>query len=83
MLLQGIAAASGYAIGKAFVMQEQATAVERKDIGTDAVEAEVERFQNAVQQAMDELEQIKENTAAKLGERSCGNLRYAYSCLAG
>ncbi|MCE5170925.1 phosphoenolpyruvate--protein phosphotransferase [Paenibacillus profundus] len=68
MLLQGIAAASGYAIGKAFVMQEQATAVERKDIGTDAVEAEVERFQNAVQQAMDELEQIKENTAAKLGE---------------
>ncbi|MCY9516780.1 phosphoenolpyruvate--protein phosphotransferase [Paenibacillus apiarius] len=68
MLLQGIAAASGYAIGKAFVMQEQVTAVERKDIGTDAVAAEVERLQNAVQQAMDELEQIRVNTAAKLGE---------------
>ncbi|MBN3524922.1 phosphoenolpyruvate--protein phosphotransferase [Paenibacillus apiarius] len=68
MLLQGIAAASGYAIGKAFVMQEQVTAVERKDIGTDAIAAEVERLQNAVQQAMDELEQVRVNTAAKLGE---------------
>lgn len=68
MQLKGIAAASGYAIGPAFIMQEQTTEVERKTIAPDAVEAEVTRLQDAVAQAMKELEQIKIDTEAKLGE---------------
>lgn len=68
MQLKGIAAASGYAIGPAFIMQEQTTDVERKSLAPDAVEAEVKRLQDAVSQAMKELEQIKNDTEAKLGE---------------
>ncbi|WP_195576263.1 phosphoenolpyruvate--protein phosphotransferase [Paenibacillus sp. 1001270B_150601_E10] len=68
MQLKGIAAASGYAIGPAFIMQEQAQDVERKVIDASQVEAEVSRLQNAVNQAMAELEKIKDDTAAKLGE---------------
>lgn len=68
MQLKGIAAASGYAIGPAFIMQEQAQDVERKVIDASQVEAEVSRLQHAVNQAMAELEKIKDDTAAKLGE---------------
>ncbi|MDK8182690.1 phosphoenolpyruvate--protein phosphotransferase [Paenibacillus sp. UMB4589-SE434] len=68
MQLKGIAAASGYAIGPAFIMQEQTTVVERKQIPAADVDAEATRLQQAVNQAMAELEQIKEDTAAKLGE---------------
>lgn len=66
MLLQGIPAASGYAIGQAFILEHDSSAVERKQI--DDVQAEAARLQTAVQQAMNELELIKENTARKLGE---------------
>ncbi|WCF08957.1 phosphoenolpyruvate--protein phosphotransferase [Paenibacillus thiaminolyticus] len=68
MLLQGIAAASGYAIGQAFVLQEQEASVERADIAPGEADAEVERLQNAVAQSKEELEKIKESTAARLGE---------------
>ncbi|UHA71797.1 phosphoenolpyruvate--protein phosphotransferase [Paenibacillus sp. 481] len=68
MQLRGIAAASGFAIGQAFVMEEQATTIERKSIDAGAVDAEAARLQQAVDQAITELEQIKENTAAKLGD---------------
>ncbi|MBD8500818.1 phosphoenolpyruvate--protein phosphotransferase [Paenibacillus arenosi] len=68
MLLKGIAAASGYAIGPAFIMEEQHTEIERRELPAGEVEAEAARLQAAVQQAMAELEQIKEKTAAKLGE---------------
>ncbi|TVX88370.1 phosphoenolpyruvate--protein phosphotransferase [Paenibacillus agilis] len=68
MLLKGIAAASGYAIGPAFIMEEHHTEIERRELPAGEVEAEAARLQAAVQQAMAELEQIKEKTAAKLGE---------------
>ncbi|MCR8846520.1 phosphoenolpyruvate--protein phosphotransferase [Paenibacillus sp. SC116] len=68
MLLKGIAAASGYAIGPAFIMEENHTEIERRELPAGEVEAEAARLQAAVQQAMAELEQIKEKTAAKLGE---------------
>ncbi|MEW9105828.1 phosphoenolpyruvate--protein phosphotransferase, partial [Paenibacillus sp.] len=66
MLLQGIPAASGYAIGQAFILEHDTSEVERKQI--DDVQAEATRLQTAVQLAMNELEQIKEDTAKKLGE---------------
>lgn len=68
MELKGIAAASGYAIGPAYIMQEHTTAVERTSIQADAIEAEVARLQGAVAQATTELEKIKDDTLAKLGE---------------
>ncbi|MGZ9586828.1 phosphoenolpyruvate--protein phosphotransferase [Paenibacillus marinisediminis] len=68
MQLKGIAAASGYAIGPAFIMQEHSTEVERQTIEAEAVDGEVKRLQDAVAQAMMELEKIKDDTAAKLGE---------------
>lgn len=61
MLLQGIPAASGYAIGQAFILEHDTSEVERKQV--DDVQAEATRLQTAVQQAMNELEQIKEDTA--------------------
>lgn len=66
MLLQGIPAASGYSIGQAVILEHNTTEIERKSIHD--VQAEVERLQTAAQQAVKELEEIKESTAQKLGE---------------
>lgn len=66
MLLKGIPAASGYAIGQAFILNDDSFKIERLQI--EDVQVEVARLQTAVQQAIDELEQIKDNTAKKLGK---------------
>lgn len=67
MLLKGTPAASGYAIGQAFVLSHNSSKVERLQIKD--VQAETARLQSAVQQAINELEQIKSNTVKKLGEQ--------------
>jgi len=70
---QGIAAASGYALGTAFLLQEQELQMEKKNLSPKAVVSEVERFEEALHQAVREIEDIQETTRQKLGEDDfCG-----------
>ncbi|WP_027415907.1 phosphoenolpyruvate--protein phosphotransferase [Aneurinibacillus terranovensis] len=65
---KGIAAASGYAMGPAFLLEEEKVAVQKQTLSPDQVGAEVERFDSKVTQAIQELEVIKEKARKKLGD---------------
>ncbi|MFD2615458.1 phosphoenolpyruvate--protein phosphotransferase [Paenibacillus gansuensis] len=68
MMLKGIAAAPGIAMGPAKLLTAQAADVKLTEVAADGVEAEVRRFEEAVAQASLELEQLRTSTLAKLGE---------------
>ncbi|GAE30167.1 phosphoenolpyruvate--protein phosphotransferase [Halalkalibacter hemicellulosilyticus] len=63
--LTGIAASSGVAIAKAFIHQEPDLSVDLRQI--ENVEEEVQRFDDALQQAIAELTVIKDKTEKDLG----------------
>ena len=65
--LTGIAASNGIAIAKAFRLENPELNVEKKVVA-DA-KAELQRFQNAVQESMYELEAIKQKTAEQISEK--------------
>ncbi|WP_047154934.1 phosphoenolpyruvate--protein phosphotransferase [Aneurinibacillus tyrosinisolvens] len=64
---KGIAAASGYAIGPAFLLKEMDVSIERRTVPADQIDGEISRFEQNVVQAVKELEEIKEQTRQKLG----------------
>ncbi|SDH76077.1 phosphoenolpyruvate--protein phosphotransferase [Alteribacillus bidgolensis] len=64
--LKGIAASKGIAIAKAFVLEQPDMDIEKKSV--DDVEAEVNRFNEAVKNAKNELKLIKEKTLKEMGE---------------
>jgi phosphotransferase system enzyme I (PtsI) len=63
--IQGIPASSGIAIAKAYRLENPELTVEKKTI--DNVQAEVERFEKAVETSKNELEKIKEHAHRELG----------------
>lgn len=63
--LQGIAASSGIAIAKAYRLVEPDLSFEKRTV--DNVEAEVERFDSALEQSTRELEAIRDNARENLG----------------
>lgn len=65
-LLTGIAASDGIAIAKAYKLEHPNLEVERKDI--QEVEAEVNRFNDALQKSAHDLEKIKDIAQKQLGE---------------
>jgi phosphoenolpyruvate-protein phosphotransferase (PTS system enzyme I) len=65
---KGIAAAFGYAMGPAFLLKEEKVTVTKRTLKPDEVDAEVTRFDAKVQQAISELEVIKEKARQKLGD---------------
>lgn len=65
--LTGIAASNGIAIAKAFRLENPELNVEKKVVAD--VKAELQRFQNAVQESMYELEAIKQKTAEQISEK--------------
>ncbi|ETK28328.1 phosphoenolpyruvate-protein phosphotransferase PtsI [Paenibacillus larvae subsp. larvae DSM 25719] len=72
MELKGIAAASGYAIGPAFILQHVEVEAERCELASGEVKAEVTRLEEKVQEAIGQLEKIKADTEKKLGENHAG-----------
>ncbi|MGM0835668.1 MAG: phosphoenolpyruvate--protein phosphotransferase [Bacillota bacterium] len=63
--IQGIPASSGIAIAKAYRLENPELTVEKKTI--DNAQAEVERFEKAVETSKKELEKIKEHAHRELG----------------
>ncbi|MCM3617770.1 phosphoenolpyruvate--protein phosphotransferase [Sutcliffiella horikoshii] len=63
--IQGIPASSGIAIAKAYRLENPELSVEKKTI--DNAQAEVERFEKAVEISKTELEKIKEHAYKELG----------------
>lgn len=66
MKLKGIAAAPGYALGHAFLL-EQAKEVERRQLRPGKSAVEVARFTAAVEQAISQLRELQERTRAAMG----------------
>lgn len=67
LILKGIPAAPGIAIGPAFVHRKQVLQIEERSIGADDVNAEVERLQLAVSRSQKELRKILDFAQTRLG----------------
>jgi phosphotransferase system enzyme I (PtsI) len=65
---QGIAASPGLAVGPAVVWNRGGVEVTARDLATDQVEAERERFRSVVAQAKQEITDIRRRTAEQVGE---------------
>ena len=65
---KGIGVSRGVAAGKAFVIESERMPVRRRQITEDQVEAEVERFENAVAAAMEGIRDDQKRLAPRLGE---------------
>jgi len=68
ILLEGIAASPGIAIGKSLLKLEKEIEIDKENIADDQVEQEIEKLHNALTESKKQLEQLKEETAEKLGE---------------
>ncbi|GGK03528.1 phosphoenolpyruvate-protein phosphotransferase [Lentibacillus kapialis] len=65
-MIQGIAASNGIAIGKAYQLVTPELTYEKKSI--DNPNKEIERLEDALQTAKQELEQIREHTRKQMGD---------------
>ncbi|GBF12518.1 MULTISPECIES: phosphoenolpyruvate--protein phosphotransferase [Tepidibacillus] len=65
----GIAASSGIAMGPAFLLKEDKIEVKKHSLQAEQVEQEINRFEEKVKLAIDELELIKKKALQKLGEK--------------
>ncbi|MBP2651676.1 MAG: ptsI [Firmicutes bacterium] len=68
MEIKGIAAASGYGLGYAFLLQEPKVEVIRTALSQGGIEDEVARFEESVSRAIFELEAVRKTAGQKLGE---------------
>ncbi|MFW6266807.1 MAG: phosphoenolpyruvate--protein phosphotransferase [Halanaerobium sp.] len=68
ILLEGIAASPGIAIGKSLLKVEKEIEIDKKNINENQIEQEIEKLHNALSKSKEQLEQLKEETAEKLGE---------------
>ena len=63
----GISAASGYALGIAFLLQDQQIQVVKAEVPKEQLDSEILRFEEALGKATEELEAIKEKTKQTMG----------------
>jgi phosphotransferase system enzyme I (PtsI) len=68
VVLKGIPASPGIAIGLAFLLHRDDLQVEQEQIPEEAVEEEVDKFTRAVEQTKDELRTIRRRVSKNLGE---------------
>ncbi|TDO83449.1 phosphoenolpyruvate--protein phosphotransferase [Halanaerobium saccharolyticum] len=66
--MKGIAASPGIAIGKTLVKKDQKIEIDRRNISEDQVDEEIEKLHSALAEAKGSLEELKEQTAEKMGE---------------
>lgn len=62
-VLKGIPASPGIAIGRAFVYNRRFAAINQRPIPADRVEAEIDRFRTAVDEAMNDLTRLQRRIA--------------------
>ncbi|MCX7425158.1 MAG: phosphoenolpyruvate--protein phosphotransferase [Planctomycetia bacterium] len=67
--LQGIAVSPGVAIGEALVMDNEGFRIPRRFVARDAVESELERLDNAVRAAGEEIAHNRDAVAEELGHK--------------
>lgn len=72
MNIKGIAASPGYAIGPVFIIKDDEVKFDRKSLTQEEVQAEVVRFSNAVDQAIEQVKGIQEQALKKMGEEQAG-----------
>ena len=63
----GITAASGYALGSAFVLADQRIQVEKSEVSKEHLDSEIQRFEEALSKGAHELEAIKDTTRQMIG----------------
>ena len=63
----GISAASGYALGIAFLLQDQQLQVVKSEVTKEHLDSEILRFEEALGKSAEELEAIKEKTRQTMG----------------
>ncbi|MEX2088524.1 MAG: phosphoenolpyruvate-utilizing N-terminal domain-containing protein, partial [Bacteroidota bacterium] len=68
VIIKGIPASPGIAIGPAFLFRKQAPVIREKSIGQEEIHAEVARLEQAVARSHRELQKILEFAQSKLGE---------------
>lgn len=66
--MEGIAASPGLAFGKAYIYKKEDLEISEEDITEDEIEKEIERLENAIKLAEEQLEDIKKNISEKMGE---------------
>jgi phosphotransferase system enzyme I (PtsI) len=67
--LQGIAVSPGVAVGEALVMDNEGFRIPRRFVARDAVEHELERLDQAIRAAGDEIEGNRQAVSRELGEQ--------------
>ncbi|MGB2960675.1 MAG: phosphoenolpyruvate--protein phosphotransferase [Bacteroidota bacterium] len=70
VILKGIPAAPGIAVGPAYVYSKEVPSVARREIAPDEVESEVSRLKNATARSQKELQKILLFAEQKLGSQS-------------
>ena len=68
MKLTGIAASPGIGVGPAFVLESEELAVREFTVPPDAVEREIEFFEQALQSSRRDVVQLRDGIATELGE---------------
>ncbi|MHB8073284.1 phosphoenolpyruvate--protein phosphotransferase [Desulfosporosinus fructosivorans] len=63
----GISAASGYALGPAFLLQDRQIQVSKSEVTKENLDSEILRFEEALRKAAQDLEEIKERTCQMIG----------------
>jgi len=67
IVLHGVAASPGIAIGKAFVLTGEQVKVDPRIIGDDEVPVEIEKLMSAIERAKQDLQTDRTNAANKVG----------------
>lgn len=67
-IVQGIAASSGIAIGKAFLLEDEEFCLIQKEISKDEIKKEITRFKDALQKTRLEMLSTKEKIQKNLGK---------------
>ena len=67
--LQGIAVSPGVAIGEAMVMDTEGFRIPRRFVTRDTVEYELERLQQAIEAASEEIADNRDAHSGALGEK--------------
>lgn len=66
--MRGIPAAAGYAIGPAWVMRNAEIKLEKRSLADSELDAEIARFDLALEESRKELEALVETTKERMGE---------------
>jgi phosphotransferase system enzyme I (PtsI) len=70
VILKGIAASPGYAIGRAAVIQREDMPVRERFVRRERIESEVERFEAAVERSKRDIETLQERMSIEVGKGS-------------